>query len=109
MIRSELAARIAARNPHLYQREIDALIKAMFNRIATALASGDRVEIRKFGIFEVRQRNARIIHHPKTGKREAIGIRGSISFRTGKTMNNRLNRTDVTEGQESEQLLRASP
>lgn len=107
MIRPELAARIAAQNPHLYAKEVDALISAILDRIATALASGDRVEIRNFGTFEVRQRNARIAHNPKTGERVVVAARATIGFRTGKTMHGRLNGIGDGSGRRADRPLQA--
>lgn len=91
MIRSELVTRVAAQNPHLYERDIDALIKAMFNRIATALASGDRVEIRNFGTFSVRQRTARVGRNPRSGEPVEVKPKTMIGFKVGKSLHNRIN------------------
>ncbi|MEE7450031.1 hypothetical protein MRF4_20700 [Methylobacterium radiotolerans] len=54
MIRSELIARIAAQNPHLIAKDIEAVVGAILERIAAALADGDWVELRGFGMFEAR-------------------------------------------------------
>jgi integration host factor subunit beta len=54
MIRSELVARIAELNPHLYEKDCEAVVNAILGRIADALAAGERVEIRGFGAFSVK-------------------------------------------------------
>jgi integration host factor subunit beta len=108
MIRSELVARIAAQNPHLYERDVEALVKAIFNRIAEALANGNQVELRGFGAFEVRERGARSARNPKTGEKVAVEARAKIHFKPSTTMQARLNRGEVSTGQEAERFLRAS-
>ena len=51
MIKSELIERIAAQNPHLYQRDVERIVNTILDTITTALAQGDRVELRGFGMF----------------------------------------------------------
>ena len=67
MIKSQLVQRIAALNPHLYQREVAKLVDAVLDQIVSALAKGDRVELRGFGAFTVKRRTARSGRNPKTG------------------------------------------
>ena len=59
MIKSELVQRIAEQNPHLYQRDVEHIVNAIFDEITAALARGDRVELRGFGAFSVKNRPAR--------------------------------------------------
>ena len=65
MIKSELVQRMAARNPHLYQRDIENIIDAILGEIANALARGERVELRGFGAFSTKQRQARTGRNPR--------------------------------------------
>ena len=58
MIKSELIERIAAQNPHLYQRDVERIVNTILDTITTALAQGDRVEFRGFGMFRVKRRDA---------------------------------------------------
>ena len=67
MIKSELAQRRALENSHLYQREIEKVINTVLDEISSALARGDRVELRGFGTFTVRRRSARTPRNPSTG------------------------------------------
>jgi len=60
MTKSELVQRLAEANPHLYQRDVEITVTAIFDEIAAALARGDRVELRGFGAFSVKRRDARI-------------------------------------------------
>ena len=53
MTKSELVLRIAERNPHLYQRDVERIVSTIFEEISAALSRGDRVELRGFGAFSV--------------------------------------------------------
>jgi len=63
---AELIAKIGQLNPHLYHRDVERIVSAIFEEITTALARGDRVELRGFGAFSVKTRDARIRRHPRT-------------------------------------------
>ena len=67
MIKSELVARLAERNPHLYLRDVELAVSTVFEQVAAALARGERVELRGFGSFSVRHRVARVGRNPATG------------------------------------------
>ncbi|WP_349369559.1 integration host factor subunit beta [Salinarimonas sp.] len=92
MIKSELVMRIAEQNPHLYQRDVENIVNAILDTIADALARGDRVELRGFGAFSVKKRDARIGRNPRTGETVAVGEKAVPVFKTGKEMRVRLNR-----------------
>ncbi|MGE8128971.1 HU family DNA-binding protein [Methylobacterium sp. NPDC080182] len=110
MIRSELVTRIAAQNPHLYTRNVEAVVDAILDRIAGALVTGDRVELRDFGTFCVRDREARAGRNPRTGKRVVVPARAHVHFKPGKGMQARLNRRQADPEPEGEvlRLLQAS-
>jgi integration host factor subunit beta len=91
MIKSELIARLAERNPHLFQRDIERIIATVFDEIATALARGDRVELRGFGAFSVKQRPARNGRNPRTGAPVDVAEKFVPFFKTGKELRERLN------------------
>ena len=65
MIKSELIETIAAENPHLYHRDVEKIVNAILDTITAALARGDRVELRGFGVFAVKRRNARTGRNPR--------------------------------------------
>ena len=92
MTKSELVQRLAEANPHLYQRDVEAIVTAIFDEIATALARGDRVELRGFGAFSVKHRPARTGRNPRTGAHVAVEPKSAPFFKTGKDMRERLNR-----------------
>jgi integration host factor subunit beta len=100
MIKSELVLRLAARHPHLYQRDIDNVVNAILEQIIAALARGDRVELRGFGIFSARRRESRNGRNPRTGAAVFVSAKALPFFRTGKELRKRLNRSenDMPEG-----------
>ncbi|MCJ2065881.1 integration host factor subunit beta [Methylobacterium sp. J-088] len=108
MIRSELVARIAAQNPRLYAKDVEAVVDAILNRIATALVDGDRVELRDFGSFATKETCAYAGRNPRTGEVVAVAAKQSIQFRPGKAMRVRLNLMPAEQERETERQLRAS-
>lgn len=91
MIKSELVQRIAAANPHLYQRDVELIVNAILDEITAALARGDRVELRGFGAFSVKSRSARVGRNPRTGDKVDVAQKAVPFFKTGKDMRERLN------------------
>ena len=91
MIKSELVQRIADRNTHLYQRDIENIVSAMLDEIVKALARGDRVELRGFGAFSRKGRSARIGRNPRTGDAVEVEEKFVPVFKTGKELRLRLN------------------
>jgi len=95
MTKSELIARLAARNPHLYQRDVERIVATVFDEISKALAGGHRVELRGFGAFSVKNRPARTGRNPRTGAHVSVEKKSVPFFKTGKEMRERLNRPSV--------------
>ena len=91
MTKSELILRLAEANPHLYQRDIERIVSTIFDEIANALSRGDRVELRGFGAFSVKQRSSRVGRNPRTGRSVAVAEKLIPFFRTGKELHERLN------------------
>ncbi len=91
MIRSELIQKIADENPHLYQRDVERIVNTVFEEIIEAMARGDRVELRGFGAFSVKKRDARTGRNPRTGEAVAVEEKHVPFFKTGKYLRDRLN------------------
>ncbi|MCK7613447.1 integration host factor subunit beta [Roseibium porphyridii] len=91
MIKSELVQHIAEQNPHLYQRDVENIVNAILDEVTEALMRGDRVELRGFGAFSVKNRPARIGRNPRTGQKVEVDEKFVPFFKTGKEMRIRLN------------------
>ena len=91
MIRSELIQKIADDNPHLYQRDVERIVNTIFDEITSAMAGGDRVELRGFGAFSVKKRDARVGRNPRTGASVNVEEKHVPFFKTGKLLRDRLN------------------
>jgi len=92
MIKSQLVKRIASQNRHLFERDIERIIDAIFDAMVEALRRGDRVELRGFGAFSVKLREARQGRNPRTGAIVPVAKKAVAFFKTGKEMRARLNR-----------------
>lgn len=91
MIRSELVEKIASENPHLYQRDVERIVNTIFDRVIEAMSQGDRVELRGFGAFSVKKRDARVGRNPRTGESVSVEEKHVPFFKTGKLLRDRLN------------------
>lgn len=91
MTKSELILRLSEQNPHLYQRDVERLVACVFDEITAALARGDRVELRGFGAFSVKQRDARVGRNPRTGESVQVDAKSVPFFKTGTQLRERLN------------------
>jgi integration host factor subunit beta len=92
MTKSELIARLAEANPHLFQRDVERIVSTIFEEITEALVRGDRVELRGFGAFSVKQRDARTGRNPRTGESVEVDSKTVPFFKTGKLLRERLNK-----------------
>lgn len=94
MIRSELIQTIAEENPHLLQRDVERVVNTVLEEIIAAMERGDRVELRGFGAFSVKHRDARQGRNPRTGDSVAVEEKHVPFFKTGKLLRDRLNGND---------------
>ncbi len=90
MTRSQLVQSLMRDNPHLYHRDVERLVATVFDEIAFALARGDRVELRGFGAFSVKRRNARVGRNPRTGEAVRVPEKGVPFFKPGKRLRERV-------------------
>lgn len=91
MIRSELIQKLSDANPDLAARDVEAIVTTFFDEIARRLAADGRVELRGFGAFSTRPRDARTGRNPRTGELVAVGAKRVPYFKPGKEMRVKLN------------------
>ena len=91
MTKSELIQRLAEANPHLYLRDVERIVTTIFDEITDALSNGDRVELRGFGAFSVKERGARTGRNPRTGAAVEVPSKFIPYFKTGKQLREKLN------------------
>ncbi|MFL2800294.1 MAG: integration host factor subunit beta [Paracoccaceae bacterium] len=91
MIKSDLIKKLAEDNPHLYYRDVEKIVGAIFNEIIIALENGSRVELRGFGAFSTKDRKARIARNPKTGATVDVDKKTVPFFKCGKGLRQKLN------------------
>ncbi len=92
MTRSELIAELAEANTHLEGRDVELIVSTIFSEISAALARGERVELRGFGAFTVKTRDARVGRNPRTGEAVQVGEKAIPFFKAGKELRERVNR-----------------
>ena len=93
MIKSELVQLITEQNSNLYQRDVENIVNTVIVEIIHALSLGDRVELRGFGAFSVREREAKIGRNPRTGDTTPVAAKRVPHFKTGKDLRARLNKS----------------
>ena len=91
MTKSELIDQLTNENDVLSKRESELIVNSIFDSIGDALVDGDRVEIRGFGSFTVREREAREARNPKSGDIVQISAKKTPFFKTGKELRERVN------------------
>ncbi|VXC50156.1 MULTISPECIES: integration host factor subunit beta [Sphingomonas] len=91
MIRSELVQALLKDNPSLSQRDVEAIVSTFFDEITERLAANGRVELRGFGAFSTRARDARVGRNPRTGETVEVDAKRVPFFKPGKEMRVRLN------------------
>jgi integration host factor subunit beta len=95
VIRSELVQKLCDDHPDLTVKEIERVVSAFFDSIIGQLQSGGRVELRGFGAFSTRDRDARKGRNPRTGDSVDVAAKRVPYFKPGKEMRERLNLQDA--------------
>ncbi|ABI62918.1 integration host factor subunit beta [Granulibacter bethesdensis] len=91
MTKSELIASLKADNPHLTERDVETIVSTIFDEISNALARGARVELRGFGAFTIKRRDARVGRNPRTGETVSVDEKVVPFFKAGKELRERVN------------------
>ncbi len=102
MTKSELIAELADANPHLTGRDVELIVATIFDEITAALSRGERVELRGFGAFTVKHRQARTGRNPRTGAAVPVDEKAVPFFKAGKELRERVNRGKPSRGAASE-------
>ncbi len=97
MTKSELILKLAEKRPNIPLRDIERVVHTVFETVTQALARGDRVELRGFGAFSVKHREARTGRNPRTGTAVNVAEKFIPFFKTGKLLRDRLN-GDAADG-----------
>ncbi len=107
MTKSELIAELATANPHLRAADVERIVATIFDEITVALARGERVELRGFGAFTVKHRNARTGRNPRTGESVPVDEKAVPFFKAGKELRERVNQPAPTRGVAAAERLQA--
>ncbi len=91
MNRSDLTSALAHRLSHVLAANVEATVKLLLQHMSGALASGERIELRGFGSFSLKQHPARIGRNPMTGEAVAIPEKHTVRFKPGKELRERVN------------------
>ena len=92
MNKSDLIEKIVSLNPDVYQKDIVKVVDIFFGTLTKAIVKKDRIELRGFGTFDVKNREARIARNPKNGSIVAVPSKKVPFFRMGKGMKERINK-----------------
>jgi integration host factor subunit beta len=98
MTKSELIAELSAANPHLLGRDVELIVATIFDEITAALERGERVELRGFGAFTVKRRDARTGRNPRTGEAVPVEEKAVPFFKAGKELRERVNKGKPARG-----------
>ena len=86
MTKSGLIEAVAARTPHISKKDTEVVVNTIFDAMIESLRAGDRIEIRGFGSFQVKIREARDGRDPKTGEPVHISAKRTPFFKVGKEL-----------------------
>ncbi len=99
MTKSDLIERVAARLPHISKKDTEIVVNTIFDSMTEALRRSDRIEIRGFGSFQVKIREAREGRNPKTGEEVKIPAKRTPFFKVGKELKERIDVTGRPKGE----------
>lgn len=91
MTKSDLVTQLMEKAPHVSHKDMERIIKSIFGTMTHALCAGERIELRGFGTFEVRERQPRMGRNPKSGVLVSLGIRRVPFFKAGKELKDVVN------------------
>ena len=86
MTKSGLIEKVAEQTPHISKKDTEVVVNTIFDSMTEALKEGERIEIRGFGSFQVKLREAREGRNPKTGEEVQIPAKRTPFFKVGKEL-----------------------
>ncbi len=102
MTKSDLIERVAARMPHISKKDTELVVNTIFDSMTDSLRGSDRIEIRGFGSFQVKVREAREGRNPKTGAEVKIPAKRTPFFKVGKELKERIDQSGRGGGESPE-------
>jgi integration host factor subunit beta len=93
--KSDLILKILESDSNLFKKDASKIVNVFFDTISEAISRGERVELRGFGVFDVKVREARIARNPKNGEAVAVPAKKVPFFRMGKDMKDRINKKNT--------------
>lgn len=104
MKRSDLIKKISENYPYMSKKNIDQFLTIVIDSIVNALKDNNRVELRGFGTFSVRERGKSVVRNPKTGEKLNVDSKKIPFFKSGKQLkdlvNGRISFTDENDSEE---------
>ena len=101
MTKSGLIEAVATRTPHISKKDTEIVVNTIFESMAGALREGQRIEIRGFGSFQVKIREAREGRNPKTGEPVHISAKRTPFFKVGKELKEMVDKVPLEAVQDS--------
>ena len=93
MTKSGLIEKVAEGSPHISKKDTEVVVNTIFDSMTEALKRGARIEIRGFGSFQVKVREAREGRNPKTGEEVHIPAKRTPFFKVGKELKEMVDRS----------------
>lgn len=97
MTKSELIEAVAAKVSNFSRKDIEVIVDTLFDSMSTSLSKGDKVEIRGFGSFKIKEREGRQGRNPKSGENIFIESKRVPFFKAGKEIRERINSEEEGE------------
>lgn len=92
MTKRDLAEKLSERCEQLHLREAELIVNTIFDAMTEALVKGDRIEIRGFGSFQIKHRQAREGRNPRSGKKVHVDSKKVPFFKVGKELKKRVDK-----------------
>ena len=91
LTKSELIEKMARKQSHLKDKDVELSVKSLLEQMSHSLATGERIEIRGFGSFSLHYRPPRVGRNPKTGDSVSLPGKYVPHFKPGKELRERIN------------------